>query len=219
MKIPLFLRIALLLLVPQISFAVLDEIPETDTPKVIVNTGTEPITPGKFKPTWASLKQYQPPEWFRNAKFGIWACFGPQSQAEDGDWYARGMYEQGSKQNIYHLAHYGPPSQFGFKDVIHTWKADQFDPEKLLALYKRAGAQYFFAMANHHDNFDMWDSKYQPWECGEPRAEEGYHRPLRKGSARSGPAVRRQCPRGARMELVRDHAKQRQDRPAGRRSL
>jgi len=165
MKIPLFLRIALLLLVPQISFAVLDEIPETDTPKVIVNTGTEPITPGKFKPTWASLKQYQAPEWFRNAKFGIWACFGPQSQAEDGDWYARGMYEQGSKQNIYHLAHYGPPSQFGFKDVIHTWKADQFDPEKLLALYKRAGAQYFFAMANHHDNFDMWDSKYQPWNA------------------------------------------------------
>lgn len=163
MKIPLFLRVAALLLAPQISFAVLDEIPETDTPKVIVNTSSEPITPGKFKPTWASLKEYQAPEWFRNAKFGIWACFGPQSQAEDGDWYARGMYEQGSKQNIYHLAHYGPPSQFGFKDVIHTWKADQFDPEKLLALYKRAGAQYFFAMANHHDNFDMWDSKYQPW--------------------------------------------------------
>jgi len=165
MKTPLLLRIAPLLLLPQITFAVLDEIPETDSPKVIVNTSSEPITPGKFKPTWDSLKQYQAPEWFRNAKFGIWACFGPQSQAEDGDWYARNMYEQGSKQNIYHLAHYGPPSQFGFKDVIHTWKADQFDPEKLMALYKRVGAQYFFAMANHHDNFDMWDSKYQPWNA------------------------------------------------------
>jgi len=165
MKIPLFFRIALLLLIPKISFAVLDPIPETETPKVIVNTSTEPITPGKFKPTWDSLKQYQAPEWFRNAKFGIWACFGPQSQAEDGDWYARNMYVQGSKQNLYHLAHYGPPSQFGFKDVINTWKADQFDPEKLLALYKRVGAQYFFAMANHHDNFDMWDSKYQPWNA------------------------------------------------------
>ena len=140
-----------------------DPIPETAVPTVIVNTTNEPVTPGKFSPTWDSLRQYQVPDWFRNAKFGIWACFGPQNQPEDGDWYARNMYVEGSAQNKYHVKHYGPPSEFGFKDVIHTWKAENFDAEKLVALYKRVGAQYFFAMANHHDNFDLYDSKYQPW--------------------------------------------------------
>ena len=140
-----------------------DPIPETAVPTVIVSTTNEPVTPGKFQPTWDSLHQYQCPDWFRNAKFGIWACFGPQNVPEDGDWYARNMYVEGSKQNKFHVAHYGPPSQFGFKDVIHIWKAENFDAEKLVALYKRVGAQYFFAMANHHDNFDMYDSKYQPW--------------------------------------------------------
>ena len=118
---------------------------------------------GKFQPAWESLKQYQTPEWFRDAKFGIWAHWGPQCQPEDGDWYARGMYEEGSGQYKFHVAQYGHPSKFGFKDVIHEWKAENWDPEKLMALYKRAGAQYFFALANHHDNFDNYDSKYQPW--------------------------------------------------------
>ena len=140
-----------------------DPIPETAVPTVIVSTTNEPVTPGKFQPTWDSLHQYQCPDWFRNAKFGIWACFGPQNVPEIGDWYARSMYVEGSRQNKFHVAHYGPPSQFGFKDVIHLWKAENFDAEKLIALYKKIGAQYFFVMANHHDNFDMYDSKYQPW--------------------------------------------------------
>ena len=140
-----------------------DPIPETAVPSVIVNTTNEPVTPGKFQPAWSSLRQYQCPDWFRNAKFGIWACFGPQNEPEDGDWYARNMYVEGSRQNKYHVAHYGPPSQFGFKDIIHIWKAENFDAEKLIALYQKVGAQYFFVMANHHDNFDMYDSKYQPW--------------------------------------------------------
>ena len=129
----------------------------------IVPTDKEPIAPGKFQPTWESLKQYQVPEWFRDAKFGIWAHWGPQCEAEDGDWYARNMYMEGSRQYKDHLTTYGPPSKTGFKDIIHQWKAENWDPEKLVALYKRAGAQYFFALANHHDNFDLWDSAYQPW--------------------------------------------------------
>jgi alpha-L-fucosidase len=140
-----------------------DPIPETSVPTVIASTTNEPVTPGKFQPTWDSLHKYQCPDWFRNAKFGIWACFGPQNAPEDGDWYARNMYVEGSRQNKYHVAHYGPPSQFGFKDVIHLWKAENLDAAKLVALYKKIGAQYFFAMANHHDNFDLYDSKYQPW--------------------------------------------------------
>ncbi len=139
------------------------ELPSDLKPAVIVSTTAEPIAPGKFQPTWQSLSQYEVPEWFRDRKFGIWAHWGPQCEPEDGDWYARGMYVEGSGQYKSHLQHYGHPSTDGFKDVIHAWKAEQWAPEKLVALYKRAGAQYFFAMGNHHDNFDMWDSKYQPW--------------------------------------------------------
>jgi alpha-L-fucosidase len=133
------------------------------TPPVIVDTAREPLAAGVFQPTWASLQQYQTPEWFRDAKFGIWAHWGPQCQPEHGDWYARGMYEEGSDHYRFHVEQYGHPSKFGFKDVIHQWKADSWHPDELLARYKRAGARYFFAMANHHDNFDLWDSKHQPW--------------------------------------------------------
>ncbi len=129
----------------------------------VVSTAEEPMAPGKFAPTWDSLKQYQCPEWFRKAKFGIWAHWGPQCEPEDGDWYARLMYFTNTAQYRFHLEHYGSPKDFGFKDVIHEWKARNWDPDKLLALYQRAGAQYFMALADHHDNFDNWDSKYQPW--------------------------------------------------------
>jgi len=123
----------------------------------------EPMATGKFQPTWESLQQYQVPDWFRNAKFGIWAHWGPQCQPEEGDWYARFMYAEGSREYKAHVAKYGHPSEFGFKDVCHAWKAEKWDPEALVRLYKNAGARYFFAMANHHDNFDNYDSKYQPW--------------------------------------------------------
>src|SRR5580698_2702976 len=96
-----------------------------------------------FEATRESLRAYQVPEWFRDAKFGIWAHWGPQSAAEAGDWYARNMYIQGSPQYRYHVATYGHPSKFGFKDVIPTWRGDKFDPGHLVGLYKKAGAKYF----------------------------------------------------------------------------
>lgn len=119
---------------------------------------------GPFLPTWESLaNQYQTPEWFRDAKFGIWAHWGPQCEPEQGDWYARNMYMEGSEQYKHHLKEYGPQSKVGFKDIIHRWKAEDFDPDKLVGFYKENGAKYFMALANHHDNFDLFDSKYQPW--------------------------------------------------------
>ena len=121
----------------------------------------EPIAKGLFKPTWESLQNYKTPEWFRDAKFGMWAHWGPQCQPESGDWYAREMYQEGSVKYKIHLQKYGHPSKFGFKDVINEWKADKWNPEELVSLYKNAGAQYFMAMANHHDNFDLYNSKYQ----------------------------------------------------------
>ncbi|HWC59264.1 MAG TPA: alpha-L-fucosidase [Verrucomicrobiae bacterium] len=121
------------------------------------------IADGPFKPDWNSLTNYQCPEWFRDAKFGIWAHWGPQCQPEHGDWYARNMYVQGSAQYKSHLTEYGHPSTNGFKDVIHEWKAEHFDPDTLLKFYKENGAKYFMALANHHDNLDLWNSKFQQW--------------------------------------------------------
>jgi alpha-L-fucosidase len=112
-----------------------------------------------------SLKEYKYPEWFRDAKFGIWAHWGPQAVPRQGDWYARNMYVENSRQNKYHVAHYGNPSKFGYKDIIPLWRAEKWDPEKLMALYKRAGAKYFVSMASHHDNFFLWNSKIHKWNA------------------------------------------------------
>ncbi len=130
---------------------------------LMASIAEDSIRKGPFLPTWQSLEQFQTPQWFKDAKFGMWAHWGPQCQAEAGDWYARGMYQEGSHQYKYHLNKYGHPSKFGFKDVIHEWKAENWNPEELVALYKEAGAQYFMAMANHHDNLDLYNSKHQSW--------------------------------------------------------
>lgn len=124
--------------------------------------GALPIAPGPFQPTRASLEAWTVPDWFRDAKFGIWAHWGPQSAPEAGDWYARQMYQQGHEQYEHHVKTFGHPSKVGFKDVIPTWKAEAFDPAALMKTYKRAGAKYFVTMGVHHDNFDLWDSKHQP---------------------------------------------------------
>ncbi len=110
----------------------------------------------------ASLDAYTVPDWFRDAKFGIWSHWGPQSGVEDGDWFARNMYIQGTPQYEYHLKTYGHPSKTGYKDLIPLFKGDKWDPEHLMDLYVKAGAKYFVSMGVHHDNYDMWNSKYQP---------------------------------------------------------
>ena len=120
------------------------------------------VTSGPFKGTRESLREWQVPDWYRDAKFGIWAHWGPQSAIEYGDWYARNMYIQGSKQYEYHIKTYGHPTRVGYKDVIPIWTASKFDPDHLIGLYKKAGAKYFCSMAVHHDGFDLWNSKYQP---------------------------------------------------------
>jgi alpha-L-fucosidase len=120
---------------------------------------------GNFLPTRSSLQGYRIPEWFRDAKFGIWSHWGPQSAIEFGDWYARTMYQQGSKQYLYHVETYGHPSKVGYKDLVDNWKAAKWDPDHLIGLYKKAGAKYFVSMGVHHDNFDLWDSKYTRWNA------------------------------------------------------
>ena len=123
------------------------------------------IANGPFKADMDSLKQYRCPDWFRDAKFGIWAHWGPQAVPMDGDWYARGIYELGNKHYKYHLEHYGHPSKFGYKDIIPLWKAEKWDPDRLMQLYKKAGAKYFVSMGSHHDDFFLWNSKLHRWNA------------------------------------------------------
>ena len=132
--------------------------------RVLVSEADEPMATGKYSPTWESLRQYQVPEWFRDAKFGIWAHWGPQCVEGSGDWMARELYMEGTYKANFHREHYGHPSEFGFKDILPLFKAEKWTPESLVKFYaEECGAKYFFALGNHHDNFDLWDSKYQEW--------------------------------------------------------
>ncbi len=118
-----------------------------------------------FEGTVESLKRYECPEWFRDAKFGIYLHWGAYSVVERGEWYARKLYIEGEADYKYHVETYGHPSEFGYKDFIPMWKAENWDPDALLALFKRAGAKYFTPCAVHHDNFDLWDSKHHKWNA------------------------------------------------------
>lgn len=117
----------------------------------------------QFAPTWESLAKRPQPEWFAEAKFGIFCHWGFQCAAEDGDWYARELYNPASRQGKHHRERFGDPKDFGAKDLIPLWKGEKWNPQELCALYKRMGARYIVAMANHHDNFDNWASPHQSW--------------------------------------------------------
>ena len=122
--------------------------------------------------TWEELReQYEFPKWSTEARFGLWVHWGAQTQPEKGGgWYARHMYMQdvgkqlwGKDAYSYHNKTYGHPSEKGFKDVIHEWKAENLDTDTLLKYFKKLGAKYFVALANHHDHFDNFNSTYHPW--------------------------------------------------------
>ena len=133
-------------------------------PPDIWNLPPLPVAPGPYEPDWYKLAQlYQAPQWWRDAKFGAWSHWTPQSMPESGDWYARGMYQEGHWQYYHHLRNFGHPSEYGYKDICHNWVIDRWNPEELMDLYIEMGARYFMAMGVHHDNFDCWDSTYQPW--------------------------------------------------------
>ncbi len=132
---------------------------------VLSITTSRQLQAQKFEATLESFKQYTYPEWFRDAKFGIWAHWGPQAVPRQGDWYAKKLYQEGSDDYKYHMAHYGHPSKFGYKDIIPLWKAEKWNPEQLMALYKKVGAKYFVSMGTHHDDFFLWDSKIHKWNA------------------------------------------------------
>ncbi|MDI4647066.1 alpha-L-fucosidase [Cohnella hashimotonis] len=122
---------------------------------------------GPFQPTFDSLRTFECPAWFRDAKLGIWSHWGPQSVPMFGDWYARNMYIENTDQYRHHARVYGHPSEFGYKDIVQRWKAERFDPDALMELYAAAGAKYFVAQAMHHDNFFNYDSKLHRWNAAQ----------------------------------------------------
>ncbi len=120
----------------------------------------------EFQPNWQSLRQYQVPDWFRDAKFGIYYHWGLYSvPAYDNEWYSRNMYIKGSAANAYHLKHYGPLLTFGYKDFAPQFKAERFDPDEWAELFKQAGAKFAGPVAEHADGFSMWDSKVNEWNA------------------------------------------------------
>ena len=122
------------------------------------------VAPGPIEASWSSLAaNYRVPDWFRDAKFGIWAHWGPQSVPAQGDWYGRFMYMQGHPMYAHHLRTYGHPADTGYLEILNRWKGEHWDPQALVDRYKAAGARYFMALGTHHDNLDCYDSRYHPW--------------------------------------------------------
>jgi len=137
---------------------------ELGLPPDIWNLPALPVANGPYSADWKALgRTYTAPEWWRDAKFGAWSHWDPQSMPEQGDWYARGMYMEGNPQYEFHLKHFGHPSEYGYKDICHNWVIDRWNPDGLMDLYVEMGVRYFMAMGCHHDNFDCFDSRYQPW--------------------------------------------------------
>jgi alpha-L-fucosidase len=120
----------------------------------------------KYTPTWKSLKQYTVPDWFRDAKFGIFIHWGVYSvPAFSSEWYPRNMYLQGSPEYEIHIENFGPHSEFGYKDFIPQFKAEKFDPGAWTELFKEAGAKYIVPVAEHHDGFAMYDCSFSKWNA------------------------------------------------------
>ena len=145
-------------------------LPENSVPMGDVDTFKEvkldlPIASGPYEPTWNSIEANYPgtPAWLRDSKFGIWVHFGPQAAGESGDWYARKLYVEGTSAYENHLKKYGHPSEVGYKEVLRDWNPAKFSPKALVDIYKDAGARFLIIQGVHHDQFDMWDSKYQAW--------------------------------------------------------
>ncbi|HKV39843.1 MAG TPA: alpha-L-fucosidase, partial [Blastocatellia bacterium] len=143
--------------------------PRADLLKEVDRVGRE----GPFRPDWESLRQYEVPEWYKDAKFGIFIHWGAYSVPAFGnEWYPRNMYRAGSPEYQHHIATYGPQDKFGYKDFLPMFKAEHFDPAAWARLFKEAGAKYVVPVAEHHDGFAMYDSGLSDWTA----AKMGPHR-------------------------------------------
>lgn len=119
-----------------------------------------------YQPTWESITKHQTPDWFRDAKFGIYFHWGPYSVPAYGtEWYSRHMYIEDHDVHKYHVATYGTLDKFGYKDFIPMFTGELFDPDAWVDLFRKAGARFVGPVAEHADGFSMWDSKLNPFNA------------------------------------------------------
>ena len=128
------------------------------------------IANGKYSPDWESLSDYTVPEWYTNAKFGIfihWGVYSVPAFGTGSEWYPRNMYVRGSADYEHHIAAYGPHAKFGYKDFVPMFTAEKFDADQWAELFSEAGARYIVPVAEHHDGFQMYKSEISPWNSAE----------------------------------------------------
>src|SRR6202522_1731666 len=147
-----------------------------DAPRnAILADGERGANQGPFRPDWNSLSQYRVPDWYRDAKFGIFIHWGVYSVPAFGsEWYPRQMYLAGSAENQHQVSVYGPVTKFGYKDFIPLFKAQHYDPQAWAHLFKESGARYVIPVFEHHDGFQMYDSNLSDWTA----VKMGPHRDL-----------------------------------------
>lgn len=127
---------------------------------------------GPFQPNWESIKEFETPNWYQDAKFGIFIHWGPYSVPAFGsEWYPRNMYRKGSPEYEHHLEHFGKHAEFGYKDFIPQFKAEKFDAQQWAQLFEEAGVRYIIPVAEHHDGFPMYDSDYTEWSAAKKGPE------------------------------------------------
>ena len=126
----------------------------------------EVIARGAYKDNWTSLCRHETPDWYRRGKFGIFIHWGVYSVPAFGsEWYSRMMYVPGSREYEHHLATYGPHKQFGYKDFIPMFRAERFDADRWIAIFKDAGARFVMPVCEHHDGFAMYDTAFNRWNA------------------------------------------------------
>ncbi len=136
-------------------------VPPTPAPK------PKPKTTAKLKPTWESLaKHNEAPDWFRDAKYGIYFHWGVYSVPAFGsEWYPRNMHGKSRREYKHHVEKYGNPVKYGYDKFVPQFKAEKFDADEWAELFRKAGAKFAGPVAEHHDGFAMWDSKLTPWNA------------------------------------------------------
>jgi alpha-L-fucosidase len=141
----------------------------------------------RYQATWSSLKTYECPDWFRDAKFGIFIHWGAYSVPAFGnEWYPRNMYQTGSNEFKHHVATYGPQKQFGYKDFIPMFTAEKFNADDWVTLFRKAGAKYVVPVAEHHDGFAMYKTAMSKWNAAEMGPKRDIIGELAQAAAKQG---------------------------------
>ena len=146
---------------------------------------------GPFQPEWNSLENYEIPEWYQDAKFGIFIHWGVYTVPEFGhEWYPREMYinKDSWRGNAFkhHADKYGSQNKFGYKDFIPMFKPTEFDADEWVELFEKAGAKYIVPVAEHHDGFPIYDCSYTQWSSAKMGPKRDFVAELEKATRARG---------------------------------